>query len=168
MKNIIYTTILFVSLSLNSQNWINDSNCDSQSYEILNEAITHLANLEQLTALGMAKAAQMADSGCECAKLVIAATSTTNPNLGTRKAKLDAVNVQLLSPEEKAWYDLLVETTKGEENTWSDVYSNAVEKFSDSPLINWVGIPGGNWDGYMAFSKIFPDTASAAFNMVAY
>lgn len=168
MKNIIYTTILFVSLSLNSQDWINDSNCDSQSYEILNEAITHLANLEQLTALGMAKAAHMADSGCECAKLVIAATSTTNPNLGTRKAKLDAVNVQLLSPEEKAWYDLLVETTKGEENTWSDVYANAVEKFSDSPLINWVGISGGNWDGYMAFSKNFPDNASAALNMVAY
>ena len=60
----------------------------------------------------MAKAAQMADSGCECAKLVIAATSTTNPDLGTRKTKLDAVNVQLLSPEEKAWYDLLIETTK--------------------------------------------------------
>ena len=81
MKNIYYTSILFLSLSLNSQNWINDSNCDSgQSYadEILNEAITHLANLKQLTAVGMAKAAKMTDSGCECAKLVLAAVSTNN------------------------------------------------------------------------------------------
>ena len=115
-----------------------------------------------------AKAAKIADSGCECAKLVIAATSTTNPDLGSRKNKLDAVNVQLLSSEEKAWYDLLVETTKGEENSWDVVYTSAKEQFPNSPLINWVGIGGGNWDGYMNFTKKFPNNASAAYNMVAY
>ena len=60
---------IFISLNLTAQNWINDSNCDSQSYEILNEAINHLANLEHLTAFGMAKAAKMSDSGCECCLL---------------------------------------------------------------------------------------------------
>ena len=62
MKNLITTLLIITSFNMSSQKWINDSNCDSQSYEILNEAITHLTNLEQLTALGMAKAAQMADS----------------------------------------------------------------------------------------------------------
>ena len=70
----------FFSLNLTAQKWINDSNCDEQSYEILNEAITHLANIEQLTALGMAKAAKISDSGCECANLVIAAVSSSDAN----------------------------------------------------------------------------------------
>ena len=170
MKNIYYTSILFLSLSINSQNWINDSNCDSQSYEILNEAITHLANLEQLTAVGMAKAAKMTDSGCECAKLVLAAVSTNNPNVGTRKSKLENVNIQLLSGEEYAWYQLLLETTKGDENDWINIYANSIQKYPSSPLINWVGIggSGSGWDGYMEFSKKFPDNSSAAYNMIAY
>ena len=170
MKNLITILLIITSFNMSSQKWINDSNCDSQSYKILNEAITHLANLEQLTAVGMAKAAKMSDSGCECANLVLAAAAATDANWGTRKAKLEAINTQLLSSEEKAWYDLLVETTKGEDNTWSDVYSDAISNFSDSPLINWVGIggTGAGWDGYMAFSKKFPENSSAAYNMIAY
>ncbi len=170
MKNLITILFILISYSLSSQKWINDSNCDAQSYEILNEAITHLANLEQLTAVGMAKAAKMSDSGCECAHLVLAAAAATDPNWGTRKAKLEEINTQLLTSEEKAWYDLLVETTKGDDNMWTEVYSDAIESFSESPLINWVGIggTGAGWDGYMAFSKKFPANSSAAFNMIAY
>ena len=63
MKNLTILLSFFFSLNLTAQKWINDSNCDEQSYEILNEAINHLANLEQLTAVGMAKAAKMSDSG---------------------------------------------------------------------------------------------------------
>jgi len=168
MKNLIILISFFFSLNLTAQNWINDSNCDDQSYEILNEAINHLANLEQLTAVGMAKAAKISDSGCECANLVIAASAAT-ADWGSRKDKLEAVNIQLLSPEEKSWYDLLLETTRGEENTWDDTYSSAIKKFPNSPIINWVGIGGGfNWDGYMDFSKNFPENASSAYNMIAY
>ena len=43
-----------------------------------------------------------------------------------------------------------------------------LEKFPNSPLINWVGIRGFNWDGYMAFSKKFPENSSSAYNMIAY
>ena len=168
MKNLITILLIITSFNMSSQKWINDSNCDAQSYEILNEAITHLANIEQLTAVGMAKAAKMSDSGCECANLVIAAAASGNANWGSRKEKLAEINTQLLSSEEKAWYDLLVETTKGEENSWDDVYSEKIEKFSESPLINWVGIRGFNWDGYMAFSKKFPENSSSAYNMIAY
>jgi tetratricopeptide (TPR) repeat protein len=167
MKNLTILLSFFFSLNLTAQKWINDSNCDEQSYEILNEAINHLANLEQLTAVGMAKAAKMSDSGCECANLVIAASAATG-NWGSRKDKLEAVNIQLLSPEEKSWYDLLIETTRGEDNSWDDTYSSAIEKFPNSPLINWVGVRGFNWEGYMEFSKKFPENASSAYNMIAY
>ena len=103
MKRIITICLFLISFSISSQKWINDSNCDAQSYEILNEALNHLSNLEQLTAVGMAKAAKISDSGCECANLVIASTAATT-QWGSRKAKLDKINVQLLSGEEKAWY----------------------------------------------------------------
>ena len=167
MKRIITICLFLISFSISSQKWINNSNCDAQSYEILNEALNHLSNLEQLTAVGMAKAAKISDSGCECANLVIASTAATT-QWGSRKAKLDNINVQLLSDEEKAWYDLLVETTKGDENNWDSVYASALEKFPNSPLINWVGIRGFNWDGYMDYSKKFPNNASSAYNMIAY
>ena len=168
MKNLTILISFFFSLNLTAQKWINDSNCDEQSYEILNEAITHLANIEQLTALGMAKAAKISDSGCECANLVIAAVSSSDANWGSRKEKLEAINIQLLSAEEKSWYDLLIETTRGEDNNWDDTYSSAIEKFPNSPLINWVGVRGYNWEGYMEFSKKFPENASSAYNMIAY
>jgi tetratricopeptide (TPR) repeat protein len=81
---------------------------------------------------------------------------------------LEAINIQLLSSEEKSWYDLLIETTRGEDNSWDDTYSSAIEKFPNSPLINWVGVRGFNWEGYMEFSKKFPENASSAYNMIAY
>ena len=88
MKNLITILLIITSFNMSSQKWINDSNCDAQSYEILNEAITHLANIEQLTAVGMAKAAKMSDSGCECSNLVIAAAASGNANWGSRKKNL--------------------------------------------------------------------------------
>ena len=38
MKRIITICLFLISFSISSQKWINDSNCDAQSYEILNEA----------------------------------------------------------------------------------------------------------------------------------
>ena len=51
MKNLITILLIITSFNMSSQKWINDSNCDAQSYEILNEAITHLANIEHLQLL---------------------------------------------------------------------------------------------------------------------
>ena len=63
--------------------------------------------------------------------------------MGIKKKKLDEINTTILTSEEKAWYDLLVETTKGDGETHvDDVYSEKIRNFSESPLINWVGIGG--------------------------
>ena len=68
----IQLTILILALSFNvsAQQWISDSKCNSNSAKIINEAISHIANIEQLIAVGMAKAVLMSDNKCECAKLV--------------------------------------------------------------------------------------------------
>ena len=97
MKNLITILFILISYNLTSQKWIKDTNCDDQSYEVLNEALEHFFNLEHLMAVGMAKAAYMIDSGCECSKLILAAAASPNPNWGTRKAKLDDINLQLLT-----------------------------------------------------------------------
>ena len=80
MKNLITILFILISYNLSSQNWIKDTNCDEQSYEVLNEALEHFFNLEHLMAVGMAKAAYMIDSGCECSKLILAAAASPNPN----------------------------------------------------------------------------------------
>ena len=85
----IQLTILFLALSfqMSAQQWISDSKCNSDSAEIINDAISHLANIEQLVAVGMAKAVMISDRKCECAKLVLAAAASGNQNFGSRKAK---------------------------------------------------------------------------------
>ena len=63
-----------IIFNLNGQQWVDDS-CNKKASEIVNEAVEHLANLEQLMAVGMAKAALMLDDDCGCANLVMAAAA---------------------------------------------------------------------------------------------
>ena len=95
--------ILALSFHVSAQQWISDSKCNSDSAEIINEAISHIANIEQLVAVGMAKAVLMSDNKCECAKLVLAAAASGNQNFGSRKSKLSVINTIMLIAEEKAW-----------------------------------------------------------------
>ena len=97
-------TVLF---NVNAQQWIDDSSCNNKASAIVNEAITSLANLEHLMAVGMAKAALLVDEDCECANLVIAAAAGNNADWGSRSEKLKQINVKSLSKVEKAWYTLL-------------------------------------------------------------
>ena len=96
-------TVLF---NVNAQQWIDDSSCNNKASAIVNEAITSLANLEHLMAVGMAKAALLVDEDCECANLVIAAAAGNNANWGSRSEKLKQINIKSLSKVEKAWYTL--------------------------------------------------------------
>ena len=47
---------LVLMFSVNAQEWISDSECKSESAKIINQAISHLVNIEQSVAVGMAKA----------------------------------------------------------------------------------------------------------------
>ena len=167
IKTITNILILIVSLNLSSQKWINETNCDTQSSEILNEAIQHFSNLEHLMAIGMAKAAYMSDSGCECAKLVMAAAAGSDANWGSRKAKLDDINTQLLSDEETTWYGMLVATLTGDSETYQSTLGSGLEQNPDSPLLNWLSVQG-DYNKFIEFAEKFPANAAAAYNMIAY
>ena len=167
MKNLITILYILISYNLSSQKWIKDTNCDEQSYEVLNEALEHFFNLEHLVAVGMAKAAYMIDSGCECSKLILAAAASPNPNWGTRKAKLDDINIQLLTSEEKTWYNMLVATLTSDGETYRSSISAGLEANPDSPLVNWFST-GGDLKKHQEFAEKFPDVASGAYNFLAY
>lgn len=165
----LQTTLLalVLTLSVNAQEWISDSECKSESAKIINKAISHLVNIEQPIAVGMAKAVMISDKNCECAKLVLAAAASGNQDFGSRKAKLSEVNASKLSPEEKAWYDLLVATTT-EEDDWALTYDKALADFPNSPLINWFSTSTEDWSTYTNFATNFPANAASAYNMLAY
>ena len=152
------------SFHSNAQQWIDDNSCDKQASKILNEAITHLANLEHLMAIGMAKAVLIVDNDCECAKLVTAGAASNNSDWGSRSEKLKQVNTNLLSDVEKTWFMLL--------STPNDKYSNAakkaVEMHPDSALINWITSSNNDLELMKKFAKKFPNNAAAAYNAMAY
>ncbi len=158
---------LVLMFSVNAQEWISDSECKSVSAKIINQAISHLVNIEQSVAVGMAKAVMISDKKCECAKLVLAAAASGNQDFGSRKAKLSEVNASKLSLEEKAWYDLLVATTT-EEDDWTLTYDKALADFPNSPLINWFSTSTEDWSTYSKFATNFPANAASAYNMLAY
>ena len=165
----LQTTLLalVLTLSVNAQEWISDSECKSESAKIINKAISHLVNIEQPIAVGMAKAVMISDKNCECAKLVLAAAASGNQDFGSRKAKLSEVNTSKLSPEENAWHDLLVATTT-EEDDWVSTYDKALADFPNSPLINWFSTNTEDWSTYTNYATNFPANAASAYNMLAY
>ena len=163
MKKIITLILCMFFVNLNSQQWLDDS-CNKKASKIVNEAVEHLANLEQLTAVGMAKAALMLDEDCGCANLVMAATAAAN---GSRKSKLEAIDVSSLNSEEKVWHKVLTATLTGDSETYMASLKSGLEETPNSPLLNWLN-SGGDYNNYKKFSTDFPEHASAAYNMVAY
>ena len=163
MKKIITLIFCMFFVNLNSQQWVDDS-CNKKASKIVNEAVEHLANLEQLTAVGMAKAALMLDEDCGCANLVIAAAAAAN---GSRKSKLEAIDVSSLNSEEKVWHKMLTATLTGDGETYMASLKSGLEETPNSPLLNWFN-SGGDYNNYKKFSTDFPEHASAAYNMVAY
>ncbi len=163
MKKIITLILCMFFVNLNSQQWL-DYSCNKKASKIVNEAVEHLANLEQLTAVGMAKAALMVDEDCGCANLVIAAAAAAN---GSRKSKLEAIDVSSLNSEEKVWHKMLTATLTGDGETYMASIKSGLEETPNSPLLNWFN-SGGDYNNYKKFSTDFPEHASAAYNMVAY
>ena len=163
MKKLITLILCMFFVNLNSQQWVDDS-CNKKASKIVNEAVEHLANLEQLTAVGMAKAALMVDENCGCANLVIAAAAAAN---GSRKSKLDAIDISSLNSEEKVWHKMLTATLTGDSETYMASLKSGIEETPNSPLLNWFN-SGGDYNNYKKFSTDFPEHASAAYNMVAY
>ena len=156
--------ILVLSSSISNAQWIQKSSCKKSAEKITNAAIESIANLEYLSAMGIAKAALLLDPNCGCAQLVLAAVSSPNPNWGSQKSKLEAIDVSKLSAEEKTWHSFLM--TSREDRP--DVAKSAKAEHPESPLINWLATTPADFNTFKTFAKKFPEQASAAYNMMSY
>ena len=155
---------LLLSSSIAKGQWVQKTSCKKDSEKITNEAIESMANLEYLTAMGMAKAALLLDPNCGCAQLVLAAISSPNPNWGSQKTKLEAINVSKLSAEEKTWHNYLMATREER----PAAAKAAVVKHPESPLINYLTTSPTDFSTYKTFATKFPKQSASSLNMLSY
>jgi ketosteroid isomerase-like protein len=165
MKKFILLSILSFSFLFNSNaQWMKKTSCKKNAAKIVDGALNHLMNLEQLPAIGMAEAALLLDENCGCAKLIKARASSSNKNWGSRADKLSKIDTSSLSSEELAWYNILTASQENSENA----YKKASLDFPNSPFIQYISIKAQDWDKYEGYIEKFPDYASSALNMMAY
>ena len=166
MKNIITLIFCMMIFNLSGQQWIDDS-CNKKASKIANKAIDHLANLEYMMAYAMANAALIVDEDCQCAKLVKAGATSAAANWGSRKQKLDDVDVSKLGGEEKVWYSTLTATLTGDSDKYQKSLNDGLADYPDSPILNWLST-GTDFDANKKFAKKFPTIASGSYNFMAY
>jgi len=166
MKNIITIIFCMIILNLNGQQWVDDS-CNKKASKIANKAIDHLANLEYMMAYAMANAALIVDEDCQCAKLVKAGATSAAADWGSRKEKLDDIDITKLGGEEKAWYSMLTATLTGDSEKYQKSLSDGLTTYPESPILNWLST-GTDFDENKKFAEKFPTIASGSYNFMAY
>jgi len=166
MKNIITIIFCMIILNLNGQQWVDDS-CNKKASKIVNQGISHLANLEYTMAYAMANAALLIDEDCQCAKLVKAGSTSAAADWGSRKEKLDDIDITKLGGEEKAWYSMLTATLTGDSEKYQKSLSDGLTTYPESPILNWLST-GTDFDENKKFAEKFPTIASGSYNFMAY
>ena len=162
MKKLLF--ILALSSTVASAQWVQKTSCKKDAAKITNEAIESIANLEYLPAMGMAKAALLLDPECGCAQLALAAISSPNPNWGSQKSKLEAMDVTSLTAEEKAWHGFLMASREDR----PAVAQAAATQYPDSPLVNLLVTSPADFNSFKTFAEKFPNQAASAYNMMSY
>ena len=163
MKNNLTFVALCFTVILNAQ-WMDNTSCSKKASLIANNAIEYVMNLEHMAAFGAANSALLIDEDCGCAKLILAAVSSSNANWGSRSEKLKAINTTKLSPEEKGWHQFLTASSENREA----VSKSLASKFPKGALMNYLATSPQDFNTFKAFAKKFPKYASSAYNMMSY
>ena len=163
MKNNLTFVALCFTMLLNAQ-WIKDTSCSKKASLIANSAIEYAMNLEHMAAFGAANSALLIDEDCGCAKLILAAVSSSNKNWGSRSKKLKDINTTNLSPEEKGWYQYLAASSEDRQA----VSKSLASKFPKGVLMNYLGTSPQDFNSFKVFAEKFPSHASSAYNMISY
>jgi tetratricopeptide (TPR) repeat protein len=163
MKNFLTLVALCFTIVLNAQ-WLNDTSCNKKAELVASQAIEYALNLEYMAAFGAANSALLLDDDCGCAKLTLAFISSSNPKWGSRAKKLDAINTDALTSEEKVWYDYMLASSEDRK----PLETILINKFPESPLINYLATSMQDFNSFKAFAEKFPAYASSAYNMMSY
>ena len=163
MKTLLTLTALCFTMIVNAQ-WIEKTSCDKKAALVANQAIEYVMNLEYMAAFGAANAALILDKDCGCAKLTLAYISSGNQKWGSRMAKLDAIETQSLTPEERGWYDIM--SANKEEK--AALENTLASKYPESALLNFLSTSMQDFNTFKVFAEKFPENAASAYNMISY
>jgi len=163
MKTLLTLTALCFTMIVNAQ-WIEKTSCDKNAALVANQAIEYVMNLEYMAAFGAANAALILDKDCGCAKLTLAYISSGNQKWGSRMAKLDAIETQSLTPEERGWYDIM--SANKEEK--AALENTLASKYPESALLNFLSTSMQDFNTFKVFAEKFPENAASAYNMISY
>ena len=78
--------------------------------------------------------------------------------------KLDAIDTQSLTTEEKAWYDIM-SASKEEKAALENTFAS---KYPQSPLLNFLSTSMQDFNTFKVFAEKFPENAASAYNMISY
>jgi len=163
MKKRITLIALCFTIVVNAQ-WLQDTSCNKKAELVANQAIEYVVNLEYMAAFGAANAALLLDKDCGCAKLTLAYISSANQKWGSRMTKLDAINIESLTAEEKGWYD----TMRASKEEKTSLETSLANQFPKSPLLNFLSTSMQDFNTFKTFAEKFPNNAATAYNMMSY
>lgn len=161
----LLTAILFLclfALQANAQ-WIESSSCDELSGTLVNKGITHLVNLEPMSAVAMANAALIADESCALANIVMADAAIERDKM----SHLSKLGSLALSAEEKAYLNIVNSNNEDRPG----VALNEFNKQPNNSLLHYkYASSNGDWESMLDGAKKYAGSEqSVAFlNTAAY
>ena len=161
----LITSTLFISLfalQANAQ-WIESSSCDELSGTLVNKGITHLVNLEPMSAVAMANAALIADESCALANIVMADAAIERDKM----SHLSKLGSLALSAEEKAYLNIVNSNNEDRPG----VALNEFNKQPNNSLLHYkYASSNGDWESMLDGAKKYAGSEqSVAFlNTAAY
>jgi tetratricopeptide (TPR) repeat protein len=166
MKKTIFITLICLMTAVTAQaQWLPGKSCTSTADAMMEQAIEHMVNIEGPFAVGMANAALMIDSDCGTAHLLKASLSLAG-QFGDQAEKLEAIDTESLTKNERAWHTLMMNTP----GDWQGARQTAAEENPGVPLFEfWAAMAMDNsTDAMIAYIEEFPEYASPAYNMLSY
>lgn len=163
MRLLLTTVIICLSTIQTNAQWIESSSCDELSGTIANKGITHLVNLEPMSAVAMANAALIADESCALANIVLADAAIERDKM----TYLSQIGSLPLSAEEKAYLNIILATNEERPSVAAEEF----KKQSSNPLLHYkYAGSNGDWESMLdGASKYVGSEQSVSFmNTVAY
>lgn len=124
MRTIAISLCLFaLNVTQVNAQWVESGTCDELSSTIANKAITHLLNLEPLSAVAKAEAALMVDNSCALGHLVLADAAIERD----KQSHIDKIKKSNLSSVESSYLKIILASNEERSSVAKDVFKTSAE-----------------------------------------
>lgn len=164
MRTIAFSLCLFaLSVTQVHAQWVESASCDELSSRLANKAITHLLNLEPLSAVATAEAALIVDNSCALGHLILADAAIERD----KQLHLDKLSKAGLSSVESSYLKIILSSDEERPAVAEDVF----KKSSDNALLHFkYASSNQDWDSMLDGAKqhVGSEVSLPFLNTVAY